>query len=118
MSSVLLEISDLSKKFAQPVLRDINFEVHSGTIHGLVGQNGAGKSTLTNIIAGFLSADSGRILLDGRPHTPKTVADANLRGVSLSVQEMSLIDNLSVAENIMLRTFPAEFGIIKERQLL
>ena len=118
MSSALLEISDLSKKFAQPVLRDINFEVHSGTIHGLVGQNGAGKSTLTNIIAGFLSADSGRILLDGRPHTPKTVADANLKGVSLAVQEMSLIDNLSVAENIMLRTFPAEFGIIRERQLL
>ena len=118
MSSALLEISNLSKTFAQPILKNLYLEIQPGTIHGLVGQNGAGKSTLTNIIAGFLSADSGRILLDGRPHNPKTVADANLRGVSLSVQEMSLIDNLSVAENIMLRTFPTEFGIIKERQLL
>ncbi len=118
MSPALLEISNLSKKFAQPVLKNLCLEIQPGTIHGLVGQNGAGKSTLMNIIAGFLSADSGSILLDGIPHAPDTVADAILSGISLAVQEMSLIDDLSVAENIMLRTFPAELGIIKGRQML
>ena len=69
MSSAMLEISNLSKTFAQPVLKNLHLEIQPGTIHGLVGQNGAGKSTLSEAlkkqIDGFVGDSKKVFILDG-----------------------------------------------------
>ncbi len=103
---VRLEVKALYKSFATSVLTGVNLRIDSGSIHGLVGENGAGKSTLINIINGLLTMDSGEIFLDGRHYAVKKMRDAMRAGVSFAAQELSLIDNLSVAENILLKALP------------
>ena len=60
MSSALLEISNLSKTFAQPILKNLYLEIQPGTIHGLVGQNGAGKSTFLKLLTGEIEPTEGK----------------------------------------------------------
>ena len=71
-----------------------------GSVHGLVGENGAGKSTLINIISGLLAADSGTLELSGQVFSATGRREALQQGIALAAQELSLIDTLSVAENI------------------
>ena len=87
-------------------MKDVSLDVAPGGIHGLVGENGAGKSTLINIVCGLLDADAGGIELDGRPYCAKTRREALNAGIALASQELSLIDTLSVAENILLAGLP------------
>ena len=87
-------------------------------IHGLIGENGAGKSTLMNILSGLLPYDHGELLLDGTAYLPKNASDAFRRGISLAAQELSLIDTLSIAENIFLRRLPNRKAIIGYPELL
>ena len=77
-----------------------------GSIHGLVGENGAGKSTLINIISGLLAADSGTLELSGQVFSATSRREALQQGIALAAQELSLIDTLSVAENIFLSALP------------
>lgn len=62
-----LQINHISKTYDQPVLKDVSFQVTSGSICGLLGVNGAGKSTLFKIICGLTKAEGGEVLLDGLP---------------------------------------------------
>ena len=101
-----ISVKGLYKTFATPVLIDVNFEVAPGSVHGLVGENGAGKSTLINIICGLLERDCGTIFLEGEKFAPQTRRDALNRGIALASQELSLIDTLSVSENISLTRLP------------
>ena len=94
----------ISKSFAAPVLQDVDLEVSVGHIHGLVGENGAGKSTLAKIIVGLETADSGSLYLDRQPYRPINTADSHRAGVAICAQELSLVDDLSIAENILLNT--------------
>ena len=110
--SVMLQTRKLAKAYASPVLTDINFELRAGEVHALVGENGAGKSTLCNIIAGLRQADSGEIILQGKPYHPQSKKDAELHGVRIVLQELSLIDNLTVAENLFLDHLPNRMGWI------
>jgi len=112
-----VHIVGLQKSFAVPVLKNINLSIEPGKIHGLVGENGAGKSTLINILMGLVHPDQGQIFIDGRPYHPKSVNAAKAEGLSLAAQELSVIDNLSVAENIQLKHLPQHFGVI-DRQTL
>ena len=64
----MLELIDIHKHFGPVRANDgVTMRVEAGTIHGLLGENGAGKSTLMKVLAGFISADSGEILLGGEP---------------------------------------------------
>ena len=111
--SVMLQTRKLAKAYASPVSTDINFELRAGEVtHALVGENGAGKSTLCNIIAGLRQADSGEIILQGKPYHPQSKKDAELHGVRIVLQELSLIDNLTVAENLFLDHLPNRMGWI------
>lgn len=94
----------ICKAFAAPVLRDVDFEFPEGCIHGLVGENGAGKTTFAKIIVGLENADSGALYLDGQPYRPSNTADSLNAGVAICAQELSLVDDLSIAENILLRS--------------
>lgn len=105
----------ICKSFATPVLRDVDLEIPAGRIHGLVGENGAGKTTLAKIIVGLESADSGSLLLDGQPFRPTNTADSLGAGVAICAQELSLVDDLSVAENILLHTSTSSVARIRRK---
>jgi ribose transport system ATP-binding protein len=99
------------------VLKGVDLEIARGEVHGIVGENGAGKSTMVNILTGLLRRDAGEIFIDAEAHAPKSVADGFASGVSFAAQELSLIDTLTVAENIALRRLPCRHSVI-ERELL
>lgn len=98
---VLIRTQDLSKTFgATKAVKQVSFEVYKGEIHGLIGENGSGKSTITNMITGIHTVTSGEMFLEGQKYEPKNQLDANRHGVSIIVQEMNTIEDLTVAENI------------------
>ena len=105
----------ICKSFAAPVLQDVDLEVPTGCIHGLVGENGAGKTTLAKIIVGLENADAGSLLLDGQPYRPTNTADSLGTGVAICAQELSLVDDLTIAENILLHTSTASWALIKRK---
>jgi len=113
----LLTVQALHKSFAVPVLKNFDFQLHAGEVHALVGGNGAGKSTFANILAGLLSADSGRITLDGKTHAPKHRRDAQANGITLMLQELHLLATLSIAENLFLHELPSRLGFVSKQCL-
>jgi ABC-type sugar transport system ATPase subunit len=99
----LLAMSGISKSFlGVPVLRDVSFDLRAGEAHVLAGENGAGKSTLIKIAAGVHSDYGGQLLLSGRPVRFTSPQDAAAHGISVIHQEMSLIDTMSVVDNMFL----------------
>ena len=112
-----ISVEGVCKSFAAPVLQDVRLEIASGSIHGIVGENGAGKSTLLSIISGLLTADAGIIKLEGCDYAPESRKESINQGVALASQELSLIDTLSVAENILLTALPRKTIIIDRNSL-
>ena len=101
--SSLLEVRGLSKRFpGVQALSNVDFDVDSGEVVGLIGENGAGKSTLIKVLAGVHRADEGEVRLNGQPVTIHTPQDSFGLGISVIFQELNLVGNLSVAENIFL----------------
>src|ERR687896_191883 len=95
----LLELQHVSKHFGGVrALDDVSLEVASGTVHAIIGENGAGKSTLGRIVAGVLSADGGRMLLNGAPTSFRSPREALDHGVAAIAQEPSLVPQLTVAD--------------------
>jgi rhamnose transport system ATP-binding protein len=84
----------------------VSFDLALGEVHALVGENGAGKSTLVGIVTGLRQADSGTILLDGKPVSFKNSLDARAAGVAAVYQDPNLFPHLSVAENILTGQYP------------
>jgi len=82
--------------------KDINFEVSSGEILGLLGENGAGKTTLMNILYGIYQPDSGTILINGKPVRISNPVESINLGIGMIHQHFMLIQNHSVIENIAL----------------
>lgn len=85
-----------------PALKNVEIEVKAGEVHALLGENGAGKSTLIKILAGIYKKDEGEILINGKPAEITSVSDAKNFGISVMHQEISLVPQLSVANNILL----------------
>lgn len=118
-SEVFIELSEITKRFPGVVANDrISFQVQRGEIHALVGENGAGKSTLMKVLAGMHQPDAGRILIDGRPVTIATPIEAKENGIILIHQELSLAEEMTVAENIFLGELPRRrFGFVDRKTL-
>ena len=103
----------VSKRFGGVrALSNADLVVEAGRIHAVLGENGAGKSTLIKIMAGVLSPDEGRMLLDGAPVSFASPAAANAAGIACIFQELSLVPDLSVADNISISNPPRRFGLI------
>ena len=114
-----LEMRGISKRFPGVVALDrVDFTVRRGEIHSLIGQNGAGKSTLMSILSGVYVADEGEILIDGEPVTIAHPREALRRGIGTVYQELSLLPNLSVADNIFLGREAGNGFIIDERAIV
>jgi len=99
----MLELLDIHKHFGPVRANDgVTMRVEAGTIHGLLGENGAGKSTLMKVLAGFISADSGQILLGGEPLEVSNPKESVAAGIGLLHQDPLLCMPFSVLENFML----------------
>src|SRR5437588_5258565 len=103
---------DISKSFGGvQALRDVDFSLHTGEIHGLVGENGAGKSTLMKIIAGVHGEFTGTMRLAGKDVHFRSARDALAAGIGMVHQELSTAPDLTVAENVYLVKQPVpRFG--------
>jgi putative multiple sugar transport system ATP-binding protein len=113
--TAMLEMRNVSKSFAGvQALRDVNFSVHAGQIHALVGENGAGKSTLMKVLSGVYPHGSyeGTIVFDGEERRFRDINDSEALGIIIIHQELALIPLMSIAENIFLSHPPAKLGII------
>lgn len=110
----LLQLTNVSKSFGGiAALKDVDFTLETGQIHGLVGENGAGKSTTMKIIAGVYADYEGDMHVDGKAVHFRSARDALAAGIGMVHQELSVIPDLTVAENVFLGNQPiTKFGNI------
>ncbi len=108
-SRPIIEAHGIVKSFGGAVAVDhVSIAVDAGEIYGLVGENGAGKSTLMRVLAGILTPDRGTVIVDGQPLEGGDTRGALEAGISLVHQELSLIPEMTVAENILLGSTPTK----------
>ena len=104
-----LRLEDIVKTFpGVRALDGVSFQVMPGEVHALLGENGAGKSTLMKVLGGIYQPDEGRIFIEEVPAVMASPLDAKAKGVVFIHQELSLADELSVAENIYLGELPGK----------
>ena len=111
MNPYVLEMKEIEKSFGVPVLKGVNFSLKKGEIHALVGGNGAGKSTLMKIMTGVYTKDSGTILVNGKETVIQNTHDAKKNGIGMIFQELSLVQTMTVEENIFLGSEVTEKGL-------
>jgi len=91
----------LVKRFTGTLALDrVDFDVHRGEVHALLGQNGAGKSTLIKVLAGVYQADAGDIVFDGKPARP----GAEALPIAFIHQDLGLVEWMTIAENVAIQT--------------
>src|ERR1700722_6551375 len=112
-ASPILRMEGVSKRYGGVrALANADLTVFAARIHGILGENGAGKSTLIKILSGVVAPDAGRIVLDGAEVTFDSPAAANRAGIVCIFQELSLVPDLSVADNIAISNPPRRLGLI------
>lgn len=112
--SPILELQNISIRFGSvQALDNVSFDLLPGETHALVGENGAGKSTMMRILAGIYTGYEGQYLVDGKPLHLQSPKDALNRGIGMIHQELSVMPELSVAENLFLgRQLTNWFGAV------
>ena len=102
-TDILLDAIHIDKHFGQlHALQSVSLQLKAGQVHALLGENGAGKSTLVKCIMGYYKPDGGQILFEGREETIVNPQDATALGIGMVYQHFTLINNMTVAENIVL----------------
>ncbi len=116
--NIILAGRDLRKQFyGNTVLSGVSIECKQGNVLAIVGENGAGKSTLMNIISGGLQPDGGTLEYEGGMVHFASSRDSWKRGIAFVHQELSLFDELTVGENIMLGLEPRRYGLIRQAEI-
>src|SRR5262245_45578035 len=114
----MLTISGIGKTFPGVVaLEEVSLSLSAGCVHALIGQNGAGKSTLINILSGMQQPDAGEIRVDGRPVVLRDTRHALELGIATVYQDLSLLPNLTVAQNLSLGREPGLFGLVDRQSM-
>ncbi|ATD54481.1 sugar ABC transporter ATP-binding protein [Clostridium chauvoei] len=99
----MLKMTNISKSFpGVKALDNVNLKAFGGEVTALMGENGAGKSTLMKILSGVYQKDQGEIFVEGKEIKIKGIKDAEKCGITIIHQELSVIPNLTIAENIFL----------------
>jgi ribose transport system ATP-binding protein len=111
---VALEIRGVSKQFPGVLALDqVDLTLHAGRVHALAGENGAGKSSLIKVLCGAYAPDAGTMRLAGQPYAPRSPFDAIGHGIRVVHQELLMLEQLSVAENLLFESLPRKrFGWI------
>lgn len=110
---VMVRFEGVSKRFgANVALKEVSLVGHAGSVHAVTGENGAGKSTLMNLLAGVHQPTTGTIYLHGKPVVLAGPRAAQQSGVSTVYQELTLLPNLTVAENLYLGREPRRVGLV------
>jgi ribose transport system ATP-binding protein len=113
-----LELLDVAKHFGGvQALSGVTLAVRRGAVHALVGENGAGKSTLGRIVSGALSADAGRMVLEGRDVAFRSPRHALEHRVAAIAQEPAVVPHLTVAQNVFLGMEPRRASFVRNRRL-
>ncbi len=116
--SPILSARGITKSFpGVRALNEVDFSVRPREVHALCGENGAGKSTLMRILSGAFRPDSGAIAFRGAPTEFRNTREALGVGILLVHQEISLVPELTVAENLFLGAIPATAGFVSRRAL-
>jgi ribose transport system ATP-binding protein len=118
--STLVEMRGIDKSFpGVRALQGAQFELLAGEVHALMGENGAGKSTLMKILAGIYARDAGEILVGGKPVDVATPRQARDLGIGIIHQELSLMRDLTAAQNIFIGREPRRMGglLLDEQKL-
>src|ERR1700681_4400798 len=111
----ILEVRQICKSFpGVRVLKSVNLSIWPGEVHAFMGENGAGKSTLMKILAGAYQADSGEIILDGKPVHLRTPHEARLAGIGIIYQELTVAPHLTVSGNVFLGSELKRFGFMTD----
>ena len=119
MAEFILEARGITKVFPGVcALNNVDLSVRQGEVHAVVGENGAGKSTLMLILGGIYRPDGGEILVNGQKVQFDSAHDANQKGIGVVYQELSLAQNLSVAENIFANRQPVRAFNLIDRKML
>ena len=114
----LVELTHITKHFAAVrALEDVTLHVADGEVVGLIGANGAGKSTLMNVLAGVVRPDAGTIVIAGESHSSHSPRQALQAGIARVPQELTLVEDHSVAENVLLGGMPSRGGVLRGRRL-
>jgi len=101
--AVLFDLQRIGKRFpGVDALKDVSFQLRAGEVHVLFGENGAGKSTLISMLAGVHQPTSGSIRFRGQEVELASVHHARSLGISAVFQEFSLVDQLTVEQNLFL----------------
>ncbi len=116
MSEFMLTMRGIEKFFpGVHALNNCRFDLKAGEVHALVGENGAGKSTLMKILSGVYTKDGGEVMLDGKEINLRNTQDALSLGISIIHQEISLMQDLTVSENIFIGREPMKGFILNKR---
>ena len=118
-SRIHLHLNNIGKSFSGvSVLRGVALDITGGEIHTLMGENGAGKSTLVKIISGVQGPSTGTLSIDGEEVSFATPGEANDAGIVIMHQELSLIPDMTVAQNVMLGQEPRRGGLFVDSKAL
>ena len=119
LKPTLLEVRGVSKTFAGvPALADVGLKLEAGTVHAVVGHNGAGKSTLMKILSGVQEPSGGTLLLRGAAVRFENPRQAHAHGISMVHQELSILEDLDIAENIFLSREPRGWTGLVDRSAM
>lgn len=108
-------MKNVVKKFPGVTALDgISFDIRAGEVHVLLGENGAGKSTLMKILSGVHKPTSGEIIIGGTSYSSLTPHDSYKNGISVIYQELSVINELSIGENLFVGHLPTKKTLLFE----
>ncbi|GAB3448619.1 sugar ABC transporter ATP-binding protein [Streptomonospora sediminis] len=111
-----LRMSGVHKRYGGvTALAGADFGAAAGSVHAVLGPNGSGKSTLLKVLTGVVAPDSGEVLLEDRRLRPRGPRDTLAAGVSAVYQELSLIEDFTVLDNLLLGVEPTRFGLRDRR---
>ncbi len=116
LPSPTIQLHGLRKVYGGVVALDaVDLVIEKGKVHAILGENGAGKSTLIKILAGVTASSAGEIVIDGQVYRPRDARDAARQGIACVFQELSLIPDLSVADNIFIDHANRPYGFYSRR---